>query len=137
MSNADPSHQEDRTGGTEQRPSHTISGRALQFDLAQEVRLLKGESAWASGNRNSKTLVLDSSFRVVLTVLKAGARLEEHRASGWTSVQTVSGWLRLVVADGEPVDLAPEGLLVMQPDVPHSVEAVEESTFLLSIALRT
>lgn len=135
MQKSNANTQASHSGGTEERPSHTISGRALHFDLAQEVRLLKVERAWEAGNRNAKTLVQDRSYRVVLTVLKMGAKLTEHRAAGWTNLQTIQGLLRVTVAGGEAVDLQPECLLVMQPDVPHSVEALEESTFLLSIAL--
>jgi quercetin dioxygenase-like cupin family protein len=59
--------------------------------------------------------------------------MEEHQAAGRISVQTLAGHLRLQIA-GTSVDL-PEGRLAsLEPAMPHAVEAVEESAFLLTMA---
>ena len=47
-----------------------------QFDLQEEIRLLRNEESWqrATG-RSSKTLVKQQDFRIVLVLMKAGTRL--------------------------------------------------------------
>ncbi len=59
--------------------------------------------------------------------------MEEHRAPGRLSLQTLTGRLRLQVHD-QTIDLPAGHVLVLDPDVAHDVEALEESAFLLTIA---
>jgi len=91
-----------------------------------------GENAW-QGGRNSKTLVKHSDFRVVLTVLKFGARLHKHKAAGRISVQTVAGHIRMHV-ENKVFDLPVGHLLALEWAIAHDVEALEDSAFLLNIA---
>lgn len=104
----------------------------LEFDLARELAELHREPEWKSGH-NAKTLVKYDDFRVVLTALKAHARLPEHRAPGRISVQTVSGHIQ-VRAQGRTFELPPGTLLTLDQDIPHDVQALEDSAFLLTIA---
>jgi quercetin dioxygenase-like cupin family protein len=76
--------------------------------------------------------VSQPDFRIVLTAMKAGARLREHRAPGPVSIQTIAGRLRLHLSDQE-VDLPAGHLLVLDRDVRHDVEALDESAFLLMV----
>jgi len=105
----------------------------LGYDLAAEVALLHQESSWLHGDRNSKTLVKEPDLRVVLTALKAGAALKQHQAAGRTVIQVVSGHLRLQLPD-DTVELKPGQLLALERNMPHDVEALTESAFVLTIA---
>lgn len=104
----------------------------LSFDLNAEIGRLRGEDGWQAG-RDSKTLVKHPDFRVVLTVLKSGARLHEHKAAGRISVQAVAGHIRMHVQD-KVFDLPAGHLLALERALPHDVEALEDSAFLLTIA---
>ncbi|MFI5069896.1 MAG: cupin domain-containing protein [Terriglobales bacterium] len=104
----------------------------LSFDLNAEIKQLRSENAW-QGGRNSKTLVKHADFRVVLTVLKSGARLHEHKAAGRISVQAVEGHIRMHVQD-KVIDLPAGHMLALERALPHDVEALEDSAFLLTIA---
>lgn len=104
----------------------------LAFDLNAEIEKLRAENAW-QGGRNSKTLVKHADLRVVLSVLQSGARLHEHQAAGRISVQAVAGHLRMRVQDKE-YDLPAGHLLALERALPHNVEALEDSAFLLTIA---
>ena len=126
-------HRSGETTGTSERSAHPLAGTALTFDLAHEVSRLHEESAWLHGDRNAKMLVKERDFRVVLIALRAGARMEQHRAAGRISVQTLAGHLRMQV-QGETVDLPVGRLLSVAYDIPHDVEAQGESAFLLTIA---
>jgi quercetin dioxygenase-like cupin family protein len=104
----------------------------LSFDLNAEIEQLRSENAW-QGGRNSKTLVKHPDFRVVLTVLKANARLHEHKAAGRISVQAIAGHIRMHVQD-KVIDLPAGHMLALERALPHDVEALEDSAFLLTIA---
>lgn len=121
------------TSGSDQRPARRLAAPVLTFDLAEEIASLKQEASWVRGDRNARTLVEDSGFRLVLTVLKAGARMHEHRTAGWVSLQGLDGHLRLQAGE-HTAELTAGRVVVLEPDLLHSVEAVEEGAFLLSIA---
>jgi quercetin dioxygenase-like cupin family protein len=103
------------------------------FDLDREQERLRQEESYRAGDRNAKTLVKQTGLRVVLTVMRSGARLQEHRASGPISIQTLAGHVRLSTSD-ETVDLPVGHVVMLGGDIAHDVEAVEESAFLLTIA---
>ena len=83
--------------------------------------------------RNAKTLIKYDDFRVVLTALQANARIPPPKTEGRISVHVLSGHIQLK-ASGRTFSLRPGGLLALDQGVPHDVEALEESAFLLTIA---
>ena len=104
----------------------------LEFDLPAELNRLHAETTWNTG-QNAKTLIKYDDFRVVLPALQASARIPEHKAEGRISIHVLSGHLQLK-ASGRTFSLRPGGLLALDQGVPHDVEALEESSFLLTIA---
>jgi quercetin dioxygenase-like cupin family protein len=129
-------HGPGETGPSPEREGQRLTGPALRFDVAAEVDGLRNEPAWERFDRNARTLVKDGAFRVVLTTLKPGATLDEHRVTARVMVQTVRGHLRLHLTAPEAVtiDLPTGHLAVLQPGISHRVEALEESAFLLTVA---
>jgi quercetin dioxygenase-like cupin family protein len=125
---------------TAERPSRSGAVRTpgplgnpmLTFDLNGEIKRLREENSW-QGGRDSKTLVKNEDFRIVLTVLKANALLHEHKATGRISVQVLSGHIQMHVQD-KVFDLPAGHLLALDRAVPHDVKALEDSAFLLTIA---
>lgn len=125
---------------TAERPSRSGAVRApgplgnpmLTFDLNGEIKRLREENSW-QGGRDSKTLVKNEDFRIVLTVLKANALLHEHKATGRISVYVLSGHIQMHVQD-KVFDLPAGHLLALDRAVPHDVKALEDSAFLLTIA---
>src|SRR5579864_4097018 len=101
----------------------------LEFDLAAEVDRLHLENT----GRNARTLVKYDDFRVVLTALRSGIRISEHKTDGRISIHMLSGHLRLN-AVGRAFDLRPGRLVALDQGEPHDLEALEDSTFLLTIA---
>lgn len=93
---------------------------------------MRRQDAWRVG-RNAITLAKYGDLRVVLTVLKAKSRINQHKADGRISVQTVEGHIRMH-ALGKEFDLPQGHLLTLDRGVPHDVEALEDSAFLLTIA---
>jgi quercetin dioxygenase-like cupin family protein len=119
-----------RTGA--QRTVEPTAGVFLEFDLNAQIQQLKGEPAWPNG-RNAKTIVKYPDFTIVLMLMKAKTRIEEHHADGRISVQTIAGHIRMHVT-GKDFDLPVGHLLALDHEVRHDVEALEDSAFLLTIA---
>ena len=104
----------------------------LSFDLNAEIEQLRSENAW-QGGRNSKTSGEASGFSSGAHRPKGNARLHEHKATGRISVQTIAGHIRMHVRD-KVIDLPAGHMLALERALPHDVEALEDSAFLLTIA---
>ena len=115
-----------------QRTVEPTAGVFLEFDLNAQIEQLKCEPAWQNG-RNAKTIVKYPDFTIVLMLMKAKTRIEEHHADGRISVQTIAGHIRMRVT-GKDFDLPVGYLLALDHEVRHDVEALEDSAFLLTIA---
>ncbi len=112
----------------------TLSGPLLQFDLAGELDRLHGDESWLHPTgRSSKTLVKYPDLRIVLIAMKANTRMREHTAAGRISVHSLNGHIRLHLPE-RVVDLPAGRLLALDQCVPHDVEAVEDSAFLLTLS---
>ena len=106
-----------------------------QFDLRQEIRLLRKEDSWQRGiGRSSRTLVKQQDFRIVLVLMKARTRMTEHRANARISIQTVHGRITVHVPNQNKVALPVAGLLALDSAIPYDIEALRESAFLLTIS---
>ena len=106
-----------------------------RLDLPEEIHQMRASVPPGGRRHLSKSLVRAADVRLVLMVLEAGARIDEHRTEGRMTIQGVDGHVR--VRSGESTfDLVPGQLLVLERDIPHALEAVEESSVLLTIAWR-
>lgn len=118
-----------------QRRPHPLDPLAvptMSFDLAAEIQRLHQEPDWSTG-QNAKTLAKHDNLRIVLTVLDRGGRLPDHRTAGRISIQAISGHMTVHVG-ADTIDLPAGRLFVLDRAIPHDVEALESSAFLLTIA---
>jgi quercetin dioxygenase-like cupin family protein len=111
------------------RPMH---GSLQSFDIGAEVGRLREEEAFREGRRNSITLRKGEGMSVVLLVMGAGDRLEEHAAPGPISLAVREGRVRFWTPNGE-VEAGPETLLACDAGVRHAVEAIEEAICVLTV----
>jgi len=109
-----------------------LSAPLLNFDLNREIEQLQSEERWQSGH-TAKTLAKYSDFRVVLVAIKSGGRLTEHRTEGRISVHTLLGNIRFRTADWTH-ELPAGNMLTLEREIPHDVEGIVDSAFLLTIA---
>jgi quercetin dioxygenase-like cupin family protein len=143
MQQQDPFRVVDHAGGRTRPPSQTsataerspqrVAGAVLQFNLSEELATLRQEEVWRQGEHNAKTLVKEPDLRVVLSLIKAQAKLPVHQAPVPITLQVLQGQLRVHLPD-QTVDLPRGGLLVLEENLAHDVEALEESAFLLTLA---
>ena len=122
-----------QTSGTDRRPPHEVREPVTALNLLDEAAALRREPSWEQSDRNAKTFVKAADLRLVLTTLKQGAIVKEYRAPGSAVVQTLSGRIRLRLP-GQTVELPTGALVVLEPSLPHDVEALEESAFTITIA---
>ncbi len=104
---------------------------ALQ--LANEIAMLKREPGWEHSDRLARTLAKEGPLSVVLSLMRAGARAQEHRAAGPVTIQCVEGRLRLHTT-GQPLELVAGEIVVLNAGIPHSHEAVTNCAILLTLA---
>jgi quercetin dioxygenase-like cupin family protein len=114
------------------RPLEPTVGPWLAFSLEEQIEQLREEPYWQSG-RNSKTIVHYPDFRMVVTAIQANTTIHEHRTAGRLAVQILHGHMRMH-ADGKEFDLPVGRLLVVDQAIPYDLHAVEDSSFLLTIA---
>lgn len=103
------------------------------FDLAAVDRELRSDDAYPRDGHTARTLVREPAMRIVLVVMRAGARIAEHRAQETTSIHVLTGHVRLALTD-HTVDLPAGRVLVIASDLRHDVEALADSTLLLTLA---
>lgn len=109
-----------------------LAGAFLQFDLRAEIEQLRREDGSKAG-QNAKTLVKYDDFRLVIITLEQGTHIPWHQTAGRVSIHTVAGHIR-VHAEERTFDLPLGSLLALDRTLPHEVEALEQSAFLLTIA---
>jgi quercetin dioxygenase-like cupin family protein len=103
---------------------------ATKIDLAHEINQLES-SHWKSGNQTTKTLVKEANLRIVLTLMK----IKEHKAE-CVSIQVIDGRVRVRVGDNT-VEFAHNQMLILHPGARHSIEALDDTAFTISIAEST
>jgi quercetin dioxygenase-like cupin family protein len=103
---------------------------AIWFDLEAEITALM--QAPRCNGRSTRMLASYPQLRVLLVYLQKGARWEQHTAPGAITVQALHGRVR-ILADGDAFEVPAGRLLALASRVPHDVEAVDESVFLLTV----
>jgi quercetin dioxygenase-like cupin family protein len=102
------------------------------FDLTKELSDSKSKKPWSAGHY-AKTLFKKDDFRTVLIAMEPKSRMKEHHADGTLSIQVLQGQIN-VSAHGKTQSLTEGNLLTLSASIPHEVEAVEDSAFLLTIS---
>lgn len=119
-----------RTG---QEDSNLAGSSSTELDIEKELSELRCSPEWHSGIAR-KDLVRYPDFQITLRAMKANARIPEHRNPGRICVQSLRGHIRMH-ADGRLFDLVQGKALALDRAVIHDVEAIEDSVFLLTVAL--
>jgi quercetin dioxygenase-like cupin family protein len=106
----------------------------LQSNLPAEIENLHHTEAWQREiGRSSKTLMNSPACGILLVAMKQNTETKEHRVDGKITIQTLAGHLRLQLPD-RTVQLPAGHLLMLDRGIPHDIQAVEESAFLLTMS---
>ena len=119
---------------TQQRPEgdHTIDATLVSIDLPLFIKQIKQESTWKNTDRNAITVFKINGMRLVLIALHAGAEMKTHTADGIISVHVMDGRMKFN-ADNRSIELNTGQMLALHKGIPHSVLAIEETVFLLTL----
>jgi quercetin dioxygenase-like cupin family protein len=114
------------------RPVELTVSTLTSFPLQAMAQQLMTEDAFQTSGRNALTLIHHTNLTVVLTVLKAGAVLDEHHAPAPVTLLPLFGAIVLTSAEGTTrLTLAQGTGAVFAAHLPHRVEAQQDSAFLL------
>ena len=119
-----------RTHDMEKKP---LDASMMTFDIATLLEEIKREKAWQTGDRNAMTLLKGQGLRVLLVALHGGATIPSHQTDSPISLQVIEGSLSFG-SGTQAATLRKGELLTLEGGVPHTVEALEESAFLLTLA---
>ena len=112
----------------------SVANPLMHFNWAEELRELKAQDSWGRGTgRSSKTLVKYPDFHIVVVVMKANTRMNEHHVDARISIHAIEGRIRVRLAE-QAIEVRAGELMALDYAIPHDVEAVEESAFLLTIS---
>lgn len=106
---------------------------SIVLDLGASATQLHDGEAWKTRGHDAVTLVKYPDLRVVHLVMKAGARLDDHRIRGAMVVLLLTGAVRVQVAE-DIVELRPQQALALERNLPHDVVALEDSSLFVTIA---
>ncbi len=125
--------QESESNVTRPAPTEASAGQCFRFDLQAELASVRQDPAFQQGGgRLQKMLVKGPGLRIALTVMKSGNQWTEHKTPSRIFVQPISGFIRFQWPEGE-ARLGAGQFLALDPGIPHSVEALEDAAFLLTL----
>jgi quercetin dioxygenase-like cupin family protein len=104
----------------------------LKFDLAEEADALRLEDGWRNNGHSAKSLAKHRDMTIVLITMKPDTRMKEHRTDGAVSIHVLAGHIEVHVGT-KTVDAPMGSLLVLDRALSHDVEALDDSTFVLSV----
>ncbi|HWB55014.1 MAG TPA: cupin domain-containing protein [Tepidisphaeraceae bacterium] len=115
-------------------PEHRFAPEQIQIDLPAAIERLRTESPAGEAGHRQETLYRNCGSTVALFLFERFTNLPEHKTRGVVIIHALSGRLK-VDAAGQVHELGAGQMLVLAPNVPHSVAAEEESEMLLSVHL--
>lgn len=121
---------------TPQRPEggRILNAPLVEMNLNEFIKQIKSEKTWADSDRNSVTLFKSDTMRIVLIGLHENAELKPHKANGVISVQLLEGKLEFI-AGQQNTQLEKGQMIALQENIVHSVKALTESFFLLTLVM--
>jgi quercetin dioxygenase-like cupin family protein len=119
---------------TDLRPEGTrlVDAPLVNINLSEFIKQIKSETTWGSSDRNAITVFKTNGLRIVLIALHKDAVMKEHTADGIISVQVLEGEINFS-ADKRSTLLKQHDMVALHKGMPHSVQAMEESVFLLTL----
>jgi quercetin dioxygenase-like cupin family protein len=104
----------------------------VEIDLNDFIAQIKNEITWETTDHNSITIFKSDDTTIVLIGMHQNAELKKHKAYGDIHVQVLEGKINFC-AEQQTVSLQKGQMIALKADLPHSVKALEESFFLLTV----
>lgn len=104
----------------------------MSFNIREEIASMKDGEQFKAARRGAKTLIKNDDLRMVLVLLSTGMVVHEHRAEGPITVSVAEGSIRFKAEAKEQI-LRSGDVLTLASAIPHQVEALEESAFVITV----
>lgn len=119
---------------TPQRPEgdRMLNAPLVEINLNKFIQQIKSESTWAASDRNSVTIFKSETMTIVLIALHKNAELKPHKANGVISVQVLEGKIEFST-EHQSTQIEKGQMIALQENITHSVNAITESCFLLTL----
>lgn len=115
-------------------PKERFGSQENMIDLPEALRNLRDEATATRHGHQQITLDQCGPVTLVLFAFREGGNLADHQAAGVVIIHALEGELTVRTKD-EEYNLLPHMMVVLAPNVRHSVVAVQESAMLLSVCL--
>lgn len=121
---------------TPQRPEgdRMLDAPLVEMDLNKLMLQIKSEAPWVEADHNAITIFKSDLMRIVLMGMHENAELKTHTANGIISVQVIAGKIDFTAND-HTASMEAGQMLVLHEKIPHSVIALRESFFLLTLTM--
>ena len=121
---------------TPKRPEgdRLLDAPLVTMDLNHLMEQVRNEPSWKYSDRNSITIYKSENMRVVLIGLHQNAELKTHTANGIINVQVLEGHIKFTT-EQQVTELEKGQMLALKKQLPHSIFALKETFFLLTIAM--
>lgn len=106
----------------------------VEMDLNNFIVQIKEEITWTTTDHNSITIFKSDNTTVVLIGMHKNAELKKHKAYGNIHVQVLEGKINFCT-EQQTVSMEKGQMIALKADIPHSVLAVEDSFFLLTVII--
>ena len=121
---------------TPQRPegNRLLNAPLVEMNLYGLIKQVKDETTWKDSDRNAVTIFKSETMRIVLLGLHEKAELKPHQANGVISVQVLEGKLNFTTE--QQTSIIEKGqMIALKENISHSVLALTETFFLLTLAM--
>ena len=102
------------------------------LDIPEFIQQVKKEKTWKESDRNAITVFKTNGLRILLIALHQGAEMVKHTADGIISIQVMEGQLQFNT-EWRTVELTKGQMLALHERISHSVLALKETIFLLTL----
>lgn len=122
------------TDSTNLRPDgkRLMDAPMVSIDIPEFIKQLKTEVTWQTSDRNAITVFKTNGLRIVLIALHEEAVMQEHVTDGILSLQVLEGEINFST-DNESKRLRLGEMVTLHAGLAHTVKAIKESVFLLTL----
>ena len=123
---------------TPKRPTsnHIIDASLVNIDISAIAMQIKNEKTWNESDRNSITVFKTNGLSIVIIALHKNAEMIKHKTEGLISIQVIEGEINFNT-NNETVNLRTGQMLALHTGIIHSITAIVETVFLLTITTST
>jgi quercetin dioxygenase-like cupin family protein len=115
-------------------PHERFAATEHVFNVQEALTKLRAESRPTQHGHRQITLFHQTPVTIVLFDFEAGGELREHQANGLVCIQCFEGHITVATPEHSH-DLAGGTMVLLRPNVRHSVRTEEASAMLLTVHL--